>query len=385
MEQKIKILYLITKGSFGGAQRYVFDLATNLSKESFEVFVACGAGRELEERLKEKYVPTTILKNSQRNINPIKEFLLFFEILKKLKKIKPDIVHLNSSKIGFLGALTARLYNIARKKKLKIIFTAHGWASNEKKGWLQRLIIFKLQWLTVILSHKTIAVSEKTKIDIARLPFIKGKIVVIHNGIRGIDFLTREKARETLGEFNKSLKKALSKNPELTIVGTISELHKNKGLDLAIEALKSLNAFFVIIGEGEEREKLEKQIRDEKLEEKIALLGHVKEASIYLKAFDIFTLTSRTEALPYAILEAGRAELPVVASSVGGVPEIIDDRKSGLLVKAEDAYSIQSVLNSLLAETEKRKLLGERLSKKIASEFSFEKMLEETVAIYRKL
>ena len=111
--KKTKILYLITKGNWGGAQRYVFDLATNLPKNEWDVVVVHGKGEILAEKLKKNEIRTIQLKNSQRDINPFKDLLLFFELLGLYKREKPDVVHLNSSKIGFLGALTALIYKLS--------------------------------------------------------------------------------------------------------------------------------------------------------------------------------------------------------------------------------------------------------------------------------
>src|SRR3989344_2148103 len=116
---KKKVLFIITKGNFGGAQRYVFDLATNLPKEKFEVVVACGEGNLLVERLGAEKIRAVKMSSSQRDINIIKDSKTFFEILRLIREEKPDVLHVNSSKAGGLGALAGRLTGIH-----KIIFTA---------------------------------------------------------------------------------------------------------------------------------------------------------------------------------------------------------------------------------------------------------------------
>ena len=214
-------------------------------------------------------------------------------------------------------------------------------------------------------------------------------MIVIKNGLPKIDFLDRPDARrELLGE------KALTRG-ETFWIGTISELHKNKGLGYLLLALSNLRTVLggsqgqslasltvVVIGEGEERFKLEKLIKELKLENQIFLLGQKENAAQYLKAFDIFTLTSVTEAFPYVILEAAAAGLPIVASGVGGIPEIIESMHSGILVKPREPAEIAKAIEFLLTHPAKTSQFGQTLRARVAKEFSVERMVRETVAIY---
>lgn len=375
-----RVLYVITKGNWGGAQRYVFDLATNLSKEDFEVAVALGEGKNLEEKLQQAGIKTIRLKNSQRNINPFKDLLLFFELWNLYKKEKPDVIHLNSSKIGLLGSLSSKFYShlklTAKSYKLKAIFTAHGWAFNDSKFWLSKMFWKFLQWLTVLLTDKTIAVSEKTKLDM-NWSLAGKKIEVIYNGLEPPNFLSKEEARERLlpGEKDKFW------------IGTISELHKNKGLDILIESCELIlkkhpETKILVLGEGEERKFLEKKIKEKNISSNFILVGHFKNASKYLKAFDIFVLPSRTEGLPYALLEAGLAGLPCLASKVGGIPEIISENQNGLLATAGDKNSIKQKLEILIENKELREKLGKNLERTVVEKFDLKNMVELTLNIY---
>jgi len=170
MQRKQKILYVITKSNWGGAQRYVFDLATSLDKNLFDVVVVCGGNGLLKEKLQSENIKVVSLKTLERDINIKKELLSAKELYKIFKTEKPDIVHLNSSKAGAIGAFVARIVGIK-----KIIFTAHSWAFNENRSFYSKIIIEFIHWLTVFLSHKTIAVSESVKKQISHLPFIKTK------------------------------------------------------------------------------------------------------------------------------------------------------------------------------------------------------------------
>ncbi len=367
--KKTKIFICITKSNWGGAQKYVYDVATNLPKDKFDISVLLGGlpgqgNSELKNQLDSAGIKTVVLKNSQRDIDAGKEFSLLFELIKIFRRERPDVVHLNSSKMGLVGAFAGRIAGVK-----KIVFTGHGWAFNEDRNLLSKIFFRIFHILTILLSHKTIAVSEITKKQIS-WPFNR-KIIVIRNGLREINFKDKKTAQESLAV-------KTSGNP--VWIGTISELHKNKGLKYAIEAVSKMkNVIFVIIGEGEEREKLEKLISKLGAKNKVFLAGRVESASTYLKAFDIFTLTSITEALPYVLLEAGFASLSVIASNVGGIPEIIKNNETGILVRPKDSEEIKNHIEYLIKNPEKARILGQSLKEKIGREFKLKDMIEKTV------
>ncbi len=376
MTEKKKILFAITKGNWGGAQRYVFDLATNLPKDRFEICVVCGEGNKLVEKLRAQNIRVIQLDSLKRDIRIGNEFKTFGRFYEILKKEKPDIIHLNSSKIGAVGALAGRYAGVP-----KIIFTGHGWAWNENRAFISKFLITTIHWLTVFLSHTTIAVSEKVKRQILKLPFLNpSKIAVIHNGIQTIDYLERFAARAKLdGQITEKF-----------WVGTISELHTNKGLDTLIVAFAEIakvqnDVVLVIIGEGEERKSLTTLIEKNGLSKKIHLLGFVENAQTFLKAFDVFVLASRTEAFPYVLLEAGLAQLPVVATSVGGVPEVITEHKNGLLIPPEQTGTLSRAIKELLENSAGAATFGHNLRKTVENSFSVSTMVEKTLDVYNRI
>lgn len=367
------VVHLITKGSpFGGAQNYVYTLATNLPHTHYESIVISGGGDELSKRLESKGVKCISLPDLQRDINPIAEIRAFISLIKELKKLQPQILHTNSSKAGLLGALAGKIARVPR-----IIFTGHGWYSNEGRPWLIRKFFLLLHWTTILLSDRTICVSKKTKNDVSGLTSIRNKTCVVYNGIETFEIESKDNAREYL--------KKMTGATEDTIpwLGTISELHNNKGLDLIIEALTKITSpfYFFIIGEGHERVRLEALIEQYDLREKVFLVGNIPNAKKYLKAFDMFTLTSRTEALPYVLLEAGMAGLPVLASRVGGISEIIDNGINGVLVRPHTEGIFQG-LTHLLTQANKRIEYGTKLKAKIEKDFSLETQISQTIKVY---
>jgi len=377
---KKKILYVITKSNWGGAQRYVFNLATNLPKD-YEVTVALGGEGTLKKRLVEADIRTISIPSLGRDVKIFSDFLVLKQLVSLFKKEKPDIIHVNSSKIGGLGALAGRIAKVP-----KIIFTAHGWAFREERPKFQKIVIKFFSWLTVLFSHKVITVSKRDEREGLEMPFSKNKIELINNGIDEPEFLKKEEARDIILEKSPlSTREQILHSPETVWVGTIGELHKNKGHLYAIEALASLQIpgkfIFFIIGEGEERLALEKTIRDLGMEGKIILLGKMDGASL-LPAFDIFLFPSIKEGLPYALLEAGFAGIPIVASAVGGIPEIVEDMSSGILVRPKSPEEITKALDFLISHPKERLVFGKKIRANVKKNFSFKKMLGETEEVY---
>ena len=393
-DKKLKILYLITKSNFGGAQRYVYDLATSMHEMGHDVVVSFGGNGTLATKLVEAKVRTVPIPMLLRDMNPINDMLTFFRLLDLYAEESPDIVHLNSSKMGGLGALAARVYNAwawTRKvfgkngKVLRIIFTGHGWSFNEERPDWQRFLIGCAHWLTIQLSHKTIAVSRKTREQISKLPLVGHKLVVVYNGVGEIAPLPKADALKKI--FGIKTDEWLSGQP--LIIGTLAELHKSKGLTYAIEGLgilkkqTSVPFIFVVLGDGEEHTHLDALVTKLELGRVVYLAGYKDNGVELLNAFDIFLLPSITEAFPYAILEAGNVGLPVIATSVGGIPEVIDDMQSGILIQSKNAGEVARAISYMIEHPERRAQLGTAIKERIRGRFDLATMLKETVAVYK--
>lgn len=375
MNREQKILYFITKSNWGGAQRYAYDLARAMQERGFQTGIISQPGALLT-RAQKAGVPTYALDSLARDIDPFRDVKTFFSLLVILYRERPDILHLNSSKAGGLGALAGRLAGVP-----VIIFTAHGWAMSEehRPRWQQTLIYF-VSWVTLMLSHHVITVSEYDRELGLTLPFSDGKIIAIHNGIT-------PSHTQDIGALRNELLPQRAHHPTLWI-GTIAELHVNKGIDIALQALhllsrKGLDFVYLVIGEGEERATLQAAIQENDLQGHVHLIGAREEAGRYAPAFDIFLLPSRKEGFPYVLLEAGAAGCATVASSVGGIPELILDSVTGRLVPTGDVTALSDVLETLVLSKDLRASYGGALRHSVATQFSSLRMFEETAAVYR--
>jgi glycosyltransferase involved in cell wall biosynthesis len=369
---KKKVLIAITKSNFGGAQRYVYEIARLLKPLEYEVVVAHGGSGILAEKLKSVGVRTVQIPGLDRDVRLGADFRALISLIQIIRSERPDVLHLNSSKIGLMGTAVGRLLGVPN-----IIFTAHGWPFNENRSQLEKRALRFLARITVLLSHHTVAVSNALAHTIDPQRKIE-KLVVIHNGVEQGALIDKDEARRLLLPVHDSGEYWF---------GTIAELHSVKGLTYAIESFREHvtthpNSRYIIIGEGDEHARLQEQIRRAGLERTVFLSGFLDNAARYLSAFDTFVLPSLSEGLSYAILEAGSTGIPVIATRVGGIPEIIEDGISGLLCPSRDSIALAHAFEQMTNSPEYRTKLGQSLKTRVETHFSLPQMFEKTVALY---
>lgn len=383
MEKPRKIIYVITKSQWGGAQRYVHDLATNL-RGNLDIKVVSGGSGLLGEALRRSSIPTTTILGLERDIRPGREISVLMSLIRIFIRERPDIVHLNSSKVGALGAIAARLASLVIGYWPLVIFTVHGWAFREDRPAWQRGLIRIASWLASLFQDRFILISTADYRSAQR--FIpERKLVLIPHGLGPVQFLARPQARAF---FNGKTGGGI--RPDTTLIGAIAELTANKGLGYLIEAIGQARRLApgaglqaVIIGEGEDRRRLGRQIKDLGLSGAVHLLGFTPQASRYLQGLDIFALASVKEGLPYAVMEAMASGLPIVAARVGGLPDLIEDAVSGLLVPPQHPEAMAKAMAEIASRPAWGASLGKRARERVAQSFSMSAMLERTLAIYR--
>ena len=380
---KKKILFAITKSVWGGAGKYVYDLAVNLPTDRFDVAVVAGpACRQaggtgiLFEKLREAGIRTISVPELARDIRIGKELRSFRALLRLFKQEQPDIIHLNSSKVGGLGALAARIEAFRLHKKIRVMFTVHGWGFLEDRPLWWRIPVFLASWASTLFQDTVILINKRDYV--AAQKFIpRRKLALIPNGYVPRTSIPAGQARRF---FSERLGKQIS--PDTVVIGTIAELTKNKGLKYLIDAINQIKFKTIIIGEGEERAHLEQQIHDLHLENTVLLLGFIPDAAQYLSGMDIFVLPSVKEGLPYAIIEAVAAQVPVIASNIGGIPDLISHNENGILIPPKNIVALAEAIEHLAKNKEERIALGKRGAHTIKTKFSLRAMLEKTQHLY---
>lgn len=377
-----RVLIGITKSNWGGAQAYSVMVAKAAKEAGAHVSVMAGGATvrgsdsgKMFESLEELGIQTLLLSSIQRNYGFGSEWQALKELVRVIRQEKPDILHLNSSKMGALGAIAGRIAGAKR-----IIFTAHGWPYLEQRPLWWKALAWIGSWPIVVFSSKIITVSDY---DLRTAPvlLLRDKLVHIDNGIEPFPLKSREEARAELAHRNHDLAK-YSQWLFMT-----AELHPNKGIAVAVRAIAELaprhpDLALVICGEGQDRDFLTELALQLGVASRVFLLGFVENAREYLSAADIFLMPSRKEGMPLAVLEAGMASLPVIATKVGGIPDIIDDKKTGLFMPRSNTHVLAKAIAYLLNDPEEASKMGDLLHQKIRTDFSAEDMIEKTLALY---
>ena len=380
MNTKKKILFLVTQSEFGGAQRFIYRLITNLNLSKYDVLVAAGPEGDNADgllfNLQNKDFKIFPLKFLKRAINPIIDFLGLLEIHRLIKKEKPDIVFLCSSKAGFLGSLATSLIPKSYSLVPKVIYRIGGWTFNDPWPKWKKIFYLWLEKRTAgfkdfIVNNSQIEAEQAKKLGIRP----RKEIITIYNGLdaEGLNFLNKEKAREFL-----------KMSPEF-LVGTVANFYPVKNLKILVDAanlLKDFNINFVIIGEGTERKEIEELIRKQDLKN-IFLAGSIPDAWKYLKAFDVFVLPSLKEGFPWTVIEAMAAGIPVIATNVGAVPEIIENNENGILIEPRDPKTIADSIEKLMNDKNLVEKFIQNGKKTVIEKFNLQKMVSKFEELFK--
>lgn len=362
----MRILYVVTSAGFGGASMNVLLLMKYMVKEGHKVGLVSANERRLITEAKKLGVEVFVNPYFVRRLHPLNDLRAFIPVYKAIKEFKPDLIHAHSTKAGLIVRFWSALLNVK-----PVIFTAHGWAFTEGRKYWKRWLLAKIEKIAGIATTKIICVSNHDKELALKFKVAPpDKLTVVYNGVGPEQFLGKQK--------NKA-------NQEV-VVTYVGRFAPPKDLTTLLEAVKSLDGVKVLmVGDGELRSGVEKHILKNGLSEKVFLLGEREDVPEILSNSDIFILPSRWEGLPFTIIEAMMAGLPVVASKVGGVPELVDEGITGFLVPPGDHLSLAQAIKKLADDKNLRERMGKAGQEKALRLFTVERMLNETVKVYEEV
>jgi glycosyltransferase involved in cell wall biosynthesis len=350
-----KILYLMPYLNLGGTEAHVLELAKGVMPQ-YDVFLVGPKGKAVELF---KEIGVQYIEVPELTPFTVKSYWKNLKIV--LKETSPDIIHTHG-----------RYEPVFASKKLSpstpVVFTCHGYGTNYP--WIDYSLSAYIgnKW-----ADRVIAVSNYDRDFLIRRGLDKNKISVIYNGISEVEE-----------------RKALPVTLKGLVIGTAARLTKIKGINYLIEAFSFLvkkyrELSLAILGDGEERKTLENLTGKLGIRESVYFLGSIPNAKSYFTNFDIFVLPSLMDFLPISILEALSVGRAVVATKVGGIPEIIEDGKSGILVPAKDSRTLAEAIEVLIVDRGLREMIGENGYKRFKEGFSMAKMVERTNELYRSL
>lgn len=364
MEDKKKVLYILTKPDLGGVSKYLLEIVNLLPKEIEPYFIMSEAGyfsEELEKLGFKDNVYFVPMTNSIVNVPlHVKSNL---QTLGIINKIKPDLIHCNSTTGGIVGRICGTL------TFKPVIFTAHGWAFTDGISKNKQRFYKILETILAVFTKKIICVSEYDRqLALKVMPFFKNKLVTIHNGIA--DTKNEYKKKEFSQDKLKIVMIARfcpQKDP-YTLINAVNELNK-----------EGLNIYLDLYGYGQELQQVLDLIRDCDCSN-IQYRGEISDVTPILKDYDVYSLITNWEGLPIGIIEAMRAGLPILVSNVGGCAELIQD--NGYLVEKRNVEDLKSKLKSLYENISSLKQFGQNSRVLYEKEFIAVKMVEKTIASF---
>jgi len=365
----MKILHLISSGGFFGAENVLLKIACLFNQgENQSIVCAFDDERnphlEVIEKAKGLGLPTHTINNKGRF-----DIGVIFKLKRYLTENKINILHTHNYKSDIIGAFAAKLAGMS------LVCTAHGFtdvtstvSAYEKidrfilKFWFDRVVVMSDKMLPKLSENKK---------------------KVIHNGI---DVSLYEKSAL---EYRNEIRKKYGIESGEILIGTVGRLSKEKNQLLFLKALKQVmkkhpNVKALIVGDGPEKDSLLKYVDDEDLKENIIFPGIINDILPVYQALDIFVLSSITEGVPITILEAMASKVPVIATNVGGIPEIISGRDKGMLVESNNLDNLTTALTILIEDKEKRDFLSNNAFEHIKENYSLSQMFKAYEGIYRE-
>ncbi|MCK4886934.1 MAG: glycosyltransferase [Planctomycetes bacterium] len=377
MPEKIKIVHVL-EGFAGGAATYIDNTLIRLKDRGFDVTFICSLDRtedgseERIEKLRRLGVKVHIV-DMRREIKIIADVQAFIAILKIFRKNRFDIVHSHCSKAGALSRVAALIAGIKVR-----IHSPHCFAFIRCGGALSKRVYLALEKILAAITTKLVLVgkgqkeiAEKYKIASAQ------KCEVVQNGLdtKTVELSDAEKA---------AYKKQLGIGSNCRVVATVCRLTGYKGVGKFIEAAelsKIKDVVFVIAGQGQLRRQIEKTITEKNLSKKVLLLGQLRDMDRLYGICDAVVLCSQAEGQSYVILEAMRSSCAIVASSVIGNIELLDEAR-GVLVENKVEH-IAAGIDSILSDKEKQQQMRDRAYEYFLKNHNVERQIDKLSRIYK--
>ena len=361
------VLLVITVSELGGAQRHVRDLIAGLRGHVRFLLATSGTGWLVEQAhvLEIPVIPLDILRNRLG----WRDFVAMLRLASIIRKERVTIVHCHSFKGGLLGRLAALF---ARRPS---VYTVHGFAFKDLRySWIARTGFLATEWILGKITTRVITVTRTDSELAFRLrivPFLR--LAHVPNGV--------DVPRQT-PDFRPT-----ARGP---VVGTMARLIQKKGVDELVEAIRLLLPLYPdvrlrVAGDGPWRSMLEARTRKLGLQRHVQFLGWVEDVDDFLAGIDIFVLSSWKEGAPYTLLDAMAHGKAIVATSVGGIPEMLHPHTAGLIVRPGDIGALAAAISFFIAHPDHRVQAG-RIARSIVRErFRRNEMARKTYEVYRRV
>lgn len=368
-----RVLMCRVDGNFGGVEQHILTLASHYDTNRFQPVVAPIANHgELEERAKSDGFECTFIP-MQRKSSVLSASQTLVEIV---KQNNIDLIHTFGIRSNTLA--------YAAKKRVNVpwVITLPNINSTDYQNWLRAA--YSHFWNNLLLRNADAVhvISPHLERYIRTLPFAPKNIYTIINGV---------KIPNDLEGYDKNwLKNQYHLPLDCHMFGTVGRLEEVKGFDILLHAFSKIwkqhkNAYLCLIGDGSQREVLKQLAVTLNLQENIIFVGHTTEVWKHMVGLDTYVCSSRSEGVPYSILEAMACSLPVISTKVGGIPAILHDQQEGMLIPPGNSDALAEGMRDLLSNPSKAAELGRNAMDRVNREFTAEQMTENVQAMYDEI
>ncbi len=382
--KKKKVIRVIARLNVGGPAIHVILLSAGLNPERYETILVSGQEAPEEGNMlslaHEKGITPVILPQLGRELSPIRDLWTLWRLYRLFRKEKPDIVHTHTAKAGFAGRLAALMAGVPI-----IVHTFHGHVLHGYFGKMKTGFFRLAEKLMAGLSTQIITVSEQCKNEL--LLYKIGTSESICTIPLGLEL---ERFQHRSPEYKQQIREKFDIPQNAFLVGMIARMvpiKKHEDLFRAIPKVLEIypDTYFLIVGDGERRYYLHDLAKELNITHRCIFTGFREDQEKIYSALDLVVLTSANEGLPVAVIESLSSGLPVVATCVGGVPELIIDGETGYIVEAGNINSIAEGLIKAISNPQKTAAMGQSAQEKTIQNFSITRLLNDIDELYQKL
>lgn len=331
--------------SAGGVLEYLYMLLNNFNSDEYEHTLIVSQDYEEKKDIFEPITKEIYIVPMVRDIKPKEDSKAIGKIKKIIKKVKPDIVYLHSSKAGALGRI-ALLFN----SKTKVLYNAHGWYFNAEISNKKRKVFALIEKMLAIKTDKIVNISKSEYESALKYKIApEKKMCIIENGIDFSKFKDNEKYR-------KNTREELKIKDDEIVIGVVGRLSEQKDPITMIKAFNELykenkNVKLMYVGAGELEDEVKRFAKDNNILDRIIITGWVSDVERFIPAFDIAVLPSKWEGFGLVLIEYMACDKPIVATNVGGIGNIIQDGRNGLLAEKLDYIKLNNNIQKLINKT----------------------------------
>ncbi len=363
---RYKVVHIVEDMKVGGQENVIASIVRGLDPDRFQVEVWCTqAGGQVADELRRDGFPVRIL-----HVKGLRNILHAARLRNLLREERVDIVHTHAWGGGLIGRFSA-----CAAKTPVILGHVHG-IYNYVKWYHLRIDSVLVRWSTATICCSQAA--RRFMLTHQRVP--PEKIIVIYNGVDLSPFKPLPESERT------ALRHKARVRPDDILIGSVGHLETHKGHEFLIRAFRRIletkpQARLLIVGDGRKRQKLEALAEELGVKHRVTFAGVRRDVPLLLSLMDIFVLPSLNEALGIALIEAMASGVPVVASEVGGIPEVVKHRETGLLVEPRSASALADAILELISAPAVARRMSEAALQSV-QRFSLETMLREITDLY---